>query len=361
VEWAVRQAVDLLGGISRFVKAGVRVLIKPNLLSAQPPERRITTDPAVVRAVARLVQEAGGKPIIGDSPALDPFKRVAAKTGMAGIAEELGIELVELSSPTPVTTPEGSLFKKLEIAAQALDADLVINLPKLKTHSQMLLTLGVKNLFGTIVAQRKAEWHYMTGLDRDTFASLHLDIYLTVKPALTVLDGVWAMDGYGPTNGRPRHLKLIAAATDAVALDTGICHLLGAPLRAFPLYRVARTRGVGETDIRMISFPGKSPGAFDVNGFEIPALDSLGVLPDMFSGFARRFLVSRPIHKKDSCVGCGQCTQICPAKAIEQEEKRITFDYDRCIRCYCCQEICPEDAIHFRKGWIVSVLNRFNR
>ena len=361
VEQAARRAVDLVGGISRFVKAGDRVLLKPNLLSARPPERRITTDPAVVRAVARLVQEAGGKPVIGDSPGLESFKRVAAKTGIAGVAEELGIDLVELSNSTPVATPEGSLFKKLEIAAQALDADLVINLPKLKTHSQMLLTLGVKNLFGTIVAQRKSEWHYMTGLDRDTFASLHLDIYLTVKPALTVLDGVWAMEGYGPSNGRPRHLKLIAAATDAVALDTGICHLLGAPLHAFPVYRVARTRGIGETDIHLISFRGESPGAFDVKGFEIPALDSLAVLPNMFGWFIKRFLVSRPLHKRDSCVGCGQCTLICPAKAIDQEEKRITFDYDRCIRCYCCQEICPENAIHLKKGLIVRVLNRFNR
>jgi uncharacterized protein (DUF362 family) len=178
-EAAVHKAVDLTGGISRFVKPGDRVLIKPNLLSAKTPEKRVTTDPAMVRAVARMVLEAGGKPVIGDSPALEPFRRVAKKCGMADVAEELGVELAALTSPRPVSLPQGTAFRQLEIASLALDADVVINLPKLKTHCQMLLTLGVKNLFGAVVAQRKAEWHHMAGVDRDTFASLLLDIYLT--------------------------------------------------------------------------------------------------------------------------------------------------------------------------------------
>ena len=135
---AVRRAVDLIGGISSFVKPGDRVLLKPNLLSAHPPERRITTDPEVVRAVALLVLEAGGRPFIGDSPGLDRFSRVAAMTGMQAVADELGIQVIELTRPTAVTVPDPAVFRKLEIASQALQADVVINLPKLKTHSQML-------------------------------------------------------------------------------------------------------------------------------------------------------------------------------------------------------------------------------
>jgi len=178
VQDAVDRAVDLLGGMGRFVKPGDRVLLKPNLLSARPPDRRVTTDPSVVRAVARRVQQAGGRPVIGDSPALGSFKRVARKTGMADVAQDMGIDIIELNNPTRVPLPPGALHKTLEVASGALEADVVINLPKLKTHSQMLLTLGVKNLFGTVVAQRKAEWHYMTGVNRDTFASLHLDILM---------------------------------------------------------------------------------------------------------------------------------------------------------------------------------------
>jgi ferredoxin len=260
-----------------------------------------------------------------------------------------------------VPTPAGSLFKRLEIARRALEVDAVINLPKLKTHTQMLLTLGVKNLFGTIVAQRKAEWHFMTGLDRDTFASLHLDIYLTVKPCLTLLDGVWGMDGHGPSNGRPRPLRMIAAAEDAVALDVGICHILGVPLQTFPLYRTARSRAIGETEISRMEFRGEPIEGLRVRDFRVPALDSLGFLPGGLTGPAGRYLVSRPVHEAGRCLGCGQCREICPAGAIVLSGKRIDFDYKRCIRCYCCQEICPEDAIAFKKGWIVRVLNRLQR
>jgi ferredoxin len=198
-------------------------------------------------------------------------------------------------------------------------------------------------------------------VERDTFASLLLDIYLTVKPSLTILDGIWGMEGHGPANGEPRHLKLIAAGVDAVALDVGICQLLGTPLRAFPLYRAARSRGIGETDLQKIKFKGETPQALAVRNFQIPSLDSLGLLPGIFEGLTKRFLVSKPIQEGNSCAGCGECVELCPAEAIQLEAKKIDFDYDRCIRCYCCQEICPKGAIHFHKGMIVRLLNRFNR
>jgi len=361
VEGALRRAVDLMGGISRFVKPGDRVLIKPNLLVARQRDKRVTTDPEVVRAVVLLVLGAGGRALVGDSPALGSANRVAGKSGIAEALEGLDAELIELDRPTAVSPPDGSTFRQLEIARPVLEADSIINLPKLKSHCQMLMTLGVKNLFGTVVAQRKAEWHHMAGVDRDTFASLLLDIYRTVRPGLTILDGVWGMEGRGPSNGRPRQFNLIAASTDAVALDVAVCHLLGVPLRSFPLYRVARNRGIGETAIHNIRFVGDAPETFAVSDFDSPRLDSVNVIPGMFDWFTRRYMVSRPVHRREACVGCGQCREICPAEAVHQEGSRIAFDYDRCIRCYCCQEICPEDAIGFRKGMIVRLLSFFNR
>jgi uncharacterized protein (DUF362 family)/Pyruvate/2-oxoacid:ferredoxin oxidoreductase delta subunit len=361
LETAVKRAVDLVGGMSGLVKRGDRVLLKPNLLSAREPVKRITTDPAVVSAIARLVLDAGGRPFIGDSPGIDSFGRVAVKTGMGKVASELGIELLELTDSTRAPEVENGRFKRVEIARQALEADVVINLPKLKTHSQMLLTLGVKNLFGTVVAQRKAEWHHMTGIDRQNFASLHLDIYLILKPVITILDGVWGMDGCGPANGNPNPVGVIAAARDAVALDVSVCHFLGAPLGAFPLYREARARGIGETDLAKIRILGESPKILGMKKFQIPKLDSFGILPSVVARFAGRHLVSRPVQAEGRCVGCGHCAKICPADAIRKSEKSIRFDYDRCIRCYCCQEVCPEDAIAFRKGLLVRILNRFRR
>lgn len=361
VEAALRKVLEPLGGIRKFVRPGERILLKPNLLSARAPEKRVTTDPAIVRAVANMVREAGGRPFIGDSPGIEPFKRVIAKTGMEEIAGELGIDLLELSNPRPVTLPKEALFRNLEIASQALDADVVINLPKLKTHTQMLMTLGVKNLFGTIVAQRKTEWHYMTGLNREAFASLLLHIYQAVRPGVTILDGVWGMDGDGPGNGNPCRLNLVAAAQDAVALDISICRVLHIPLETFPLYRAARAAGIGETRPDRIRMEGAPLESFQVPGFRVPELDSLRVLPSVFDGFARRYLVSKPVQDAGTCAGCGECVEACPADAIQLDERRLLFDYDACIRCYCCQEICPRGAIGFKKGLLLRVLNRLHR
>lgn len=361
LEPAVEKAVGLLGGMSRFVKPGDRVLLKPNLLSARLPDKRITTDPSVVAAVAKQVMLAGGKPVIGDSPALDSFNRTAEKTGMAEVAGQLGVELVELNDPVPVSPPSDATFKRLEIATQALNADVVINLPKLKTHCKMLLTLGIKNLFGTVVAQRKAEWHHMAGVGRDTFASLLLDIYRTVNPALTILDGIWGMEGHGPANGIPRKMNLIAASRDAVALDLTVCRLLGVPLKSFPLFRAAKARKIGETNMDRVTWRGDPPESFRDPDFRIPELTSMEVVPETFHWFTKRYLVSKPLHMGNHCIGCGQCEKICPEAAIELEGKRVAIDYNQCIRCYCCQEICPEDAIHFRKGLLVRLMGWMKR
>lgn len=358
---AVSRAVERVGGISRFVRPGDRVLLKPNLLCGRVPEQRVTTDPEVVRAVAEMVIDAGARPFIGDSPAIEPFKRVAAKSGMTEIADELGIPCVELTGPTRVELREKGLFRGIEIAHQVLEADVVVNLPKLKTHCQMLLTLGVKNMFGTIVAQRKAEWHHMAGVDRDTFARLLLEVYLAVRPSLTVLDGVWGMEGHGPSNGRPRKLGLVAASEDAVALDMAICLVLGLPLRSFPLYRAARVHGDGEWSPERISFVGDPVEDFAVHDFDAPALDSLRFIPAILDGFTKRYLVSKPVQARGLCAACGQCVEICPVKAVELGEGRIFFDYVTCIRCYCCQEVCPKNAIHFERGLLVKALNWLNR
>jgi uncharacterized protein (DUF362 family)/Pyruvate/2-oxoacid:ferredoxin oxidoreductase delta subunit len=358
---ALELALQPLGGISAFVKPGQQVLLKPNLLGAAPPAKCHTTHPALVKAVGRLIQKAGGGLIIGDSPAIDPFKKVARVTGLGAAAAELGVPLVELKQPTAVSTPEGSVFASLEIAKQALDAEVVINLPKLKTHGQMLMTLGVKNLFGTIVAQRKAEWHHMTGLDRELFASLLLDIHNLVNPALTILDGVWGMEGNGPSNGPPRNYGLIAASPSALYMDLAVCRTLGIPLKRLPIYRAAVKRGLVQEDLSGLELYGNDPAVFHAPGLDIPKLDTMHILPAWTDSFTRRYMISKPVQKPGQCEGCLKCQRICPAGCIEFEGKKARFDYEACIRCYCCQEVCPQDAIGFKKGLIVKVLNTLGR
>lgn len=356
-EAAVRHCIEQLGGMERFVSSGDRVLIKPNMLSAHTPERRITTDPAMLLAVTKIVLEVGGRPVIGDSPAMDRFSRVAEKSGFAQVARDLGVEIIELDQPTPVKVGEGAAFKNLELARAALEADKVINLPKLKTHSQMLLTLGVKNLFGTVVGKRKPEWHLMAGVDREVFASLLLDIYGAVKPVLTVLDGVWGMEGRGPANGPPRHIGLIAASADALAMDLAVTDLLGVDRNRLPLYRAARSRGM----IPEIVCIGDPTDELRVRDFKTPDLEAVSPLPGFLTTLLRRHLVSKPVSLSESCIGCEKCLDICPANAVHLTEKRAVFDYKRCIRCYCCQEVCPQNAIDFQYGPLVRVLNRLGR
>lgn len=358
---ALTRLLEPLGGMAAFVQPGDRVLIKPNLLAAAAPSERVTTDPAVIEAVTLLVREAGGLATIADSPALDRFSRVGAKTGVAQVAERLGVELVELNTPAPARPPAPAVYDRLELAARALEADVVISLPKLKSHCQMLLTLGVKNLFGTVVAQRKAEWHYMAGSRREAFADLLLDIHRTVNPALTILDGVWGMHRLGPQNGDPIFLGALAASADALSLDCAVCRALGVGLKRYPLYRAALARGLVEADLAGLALAGDDPEFLGRAGFEPPELDSMDLLPRAMGGLARRYLASKPVQDPGRCRSCLKCAEICPAKCLAVDKGRARFDYDACIRCYCCQEVCPEDAISFRRGLLVRVLGGLGR
>lgn len=352
LERTVLEAIELCGGLEDLVRPGDRVLIKPNLLGAHEIEKRVTTDPAVVRAVANMVLDLGGRPFISDSPSLVSFSRAAAKSGLAQVAKELGIEAVPFSDSVTVAPPQPALHRSLEIARQALEADVLINLPKLKTHSLMLLTLGVKNLFGTVVGKRKAEWHFMAGEDRLSFASLLLDVYRSVAPAITILDGVWGMEGGGPANGRPRQVGLIAASRDAMALDMAVCELLGVPLQRFPLYLAAQKRGLLPEFVEPV---GQEMASLMKADFEVPELDSMAVLPGPLAGLMRRRMVSKPVQQ-GQCSRCGECVEICPAQAVSLGKTGVSFNYERCIRCYCCQEVCPSDAIGFKQGLMLKLL-----
>nr|WP_319396279.1 DUF362 domain-containing protein [uncultured Desulfobacter sp.] len=356
---AVARAVGLCGGMETFVRPGQRVLLKPNLLSAAPLERRVTTDPAVVRAVGKLVLKAGGRVVIGDSPAIDKVSRIARVTGMNDVAAELGADLVEFNRPRLSKTPEGSVYQALELEETVLNADVVINLPKVKTHCMMLLTLGVKNLFGAVVGPRKSQWHMHAGADRMAFADLLLDISRTIKPALTIIDGVWGMQGRGPNNGTPCHLGFIGASCDPLAMDLALAPMLGVHPPSFPLYHAAVRRGFvrpGESDTQML---GDDPKAFIPEKFQLPVLESAMPVPGVVSGLVRRHLTSRPVQAPDLCRDCGKCAEVCPPGSLRFVSPRhAVIDHLTCIRCYCCQEVCPANAIHFKTGALVGLVER---
>jgi uncharacterized protein (DUF362 family)/ferredoxin len=318
------------------IRPKVAVVIKPNFLAPAPPEKAMLTHPFIVRAAAEYVIMKGARPVISDSQAMGSFEKVLRTGGFLSALEGLDIEFREFKKITVVDI--GEPFGKIEIAGEALDAEVLINLPKLKTHAQMLLTLGVKNIFGCIVGLRKPEWHFRTGVDREMFARLLFRVHAAVNPTVTILDGILAMEGQGPgRGGTPRHLGVIMGSNSAVALDMTVCRMFGLPSEDL------LTNGVTEKGLLdNIEIEGDLPRIYD---FRLPSITPLIFGPPRLHGFMRRHLLQRPEVDKTSCMACGACWKYCPARAISHYKGKIVFDYEKCIRCYCCIEICPQGAL----------------
>ena len=199
----IRQVFDDLGSLGSMIKNGDRVLLKPNLLKSANPKAAVVTHPAMVEAVASIVLDCGAKPFIGDSPPLGNLHRVLSKSGYDPFMKKLNVEAVPFMEKVAMEFPENRLFRRIDLAKEIFEFDAVISLPKLKTHTQMLLTLGVKNLFGAVVGTDKAAWHLRAGREFDTFATALVQIYDKVRPVISILDGILAMERNGPNSGDP--------------------------------------------------------------------------------------------------------------------------------------------------------------
>jgi uncharacterized protein (DUF362 family)/Pyruvate/2-oxoacid:ferredoxin oxidoreductase delta subunit len=353
---ALRRSIDLIGGIQNFVKKGSRVLLKPNLLYGKNPEKAVTTHPSILRGMIQIVQEAGGIPSIGDSPAVGSLTKTAEKAGIKAVADEMNCHLVEFNKPILPLKGEGKIFKQLEIDQTVLEADVVINLPKFKTHSLTLLTLGVKNLFGCIPGPRKALWHLKAGEDRKTFAQILVDVYQAIRPSLTILDGIVGMEGNGPNSGPPIPLGLILASGDSLSLDQVVCDLLGISRKSLMTNRVALEQGLGADGIEVF---GEKLEDMRISHFRYPTLSQPNWnLPGLLSRALKNGLTSKPIIEERICNACNRCEEICPPKALAKQGKRLVFDYGQCIRCFCCLEVCPEGAISIKPGWALKLVGR---
>ncbi len=355
---AVKEAVDLVGGIKKFVKPGEVVLLKPNLLAGKTPESGVTTHPSILRAALLLVKEAEGVAKVGDSSALGNTGKNAEKAGYAKICKEFGAEFIELKTPVDLKNPKAKIFKRMEVAREAIECDVIINLPKMKTHAQMYLTLGVKNLFGCIPGKRKLQWHLSAGIDTAYFATMLLDLMALVRPKLNILDAVTAMEGNGPASGELKDVGLVMASGDTLALDAVAARVLRAKTDNMPVLKKAREIDPGLVDLNEISVKGARIEDVSVSNFKFPPLvdiDFSSILPYFISKRVKKAMTSRPDIDAQNCALCNVCASLCPAEAMERTN-RIVIDYDLCIRCYCCQESCPQGVISAKEGWLKKLI-----
>jgi uncharacterized protein (DUF362 family)/Pyruvate/2-oxoacid:ferredoxin oxidoreductase delta subunit len=352
---AVKRAVDMVGGMGSFVKPGARVLIKPNLLKGKAPEAAVTTHPEIVRAVIMLVREAGGEPMVGDSPGMGDLRKVCEKAGILDVVNEERAVLVELDEAVQVRNQ--GRFQRFEIARAAYEADAIINLPKLKTHGMTILTGAVKNLFGCVPGKRKVQWHFNTGVNHDLFATMLNELCALLKPRLTIMDAVIGMEGNGPGSGEARPIGVILAGQDPVAVDVVSSRVLGISPEKLPLIRAAAAAGYGVTQLGRIRILGESIASVEITGFRLPPQEHLEWrLPEWVRLVLKDALTTRPVINNRSCIQCGICQGNCPQGAIENRGRGLEIRYRDCIRCFCCQEFCPQGAITVGRGWVLKIM-----
>jgi uncharacterized protein (DUF362 family)/NAD-dependent dihydropyrimidine dehydrogenase PreA subunit len=357
-EDAVRNAVErgltLLGGPDKFSKKGENILLKPNLLIGDLPEKCTTTNPSVFKAVSEIFMTTGAKISYGDSPALGSLKVAAKKTGFRAVAEKLNIEPADFKTGEDFFFKDGRQNRKFIIAKGVLDSDGIISLPKLKTHGFQRLTGCVKNQFGCIPGVLKGEYHVKLP-DADDFGKMLVDLTRLVNPRLYIMDGICAMQGNGPRGGTPRKMNLLLFSEDPIALDATICRLIGLNPLYVPTIKFGQEFGAGTYLEDEIELAGDDFEAFVVKNFDVEKAPLQPYKKKRFQKFINNRILLKPYILKDLCVQCGMCVEMCPVnpKAVNwfnrDKSKSPVYHYDDCIRCYCCQEMCPESAIKLKK------------
>jgi uncharacterized protein (DUF362 family)/NAD-dependent dihydropyrimidine dehydrogenase PreA subunit len=338
---AISACLAPLGGMGAFVKPGMKILIKPNLLTAAPPEKAVTTHPLVIRVVAEAVGSAGGVVWIGDSPAAEVNEGVSV-WDMSGVGEAVsasGARLLKFKGAYMRRSNGNEYY----LARPVLDADLVINLPKMKTHTLTRYTGAVKNLLGTLPGGRKREIHVRApGVTE--FSRALVDILDLVRPQLNIMDGVLGMEGNGPgTSGTPRAYNLLAASTDAVALDSVMAAAMGFHTGGVLHLAQAEERGLGNHHPDRIHIEGDR-SILQLGKLDLPKVRWFLDMPSWFTTPLQDRIKLEPRIDPVKCTACSTCAESCPADVITVE-KIAVFDLSKCIGCMCCVEVCPHGAL----------------
>lgn len=364
----ITELIAMMTGMGSFAAPGEKIVLKVNLLQPAKPEQALTTHPALVAAVARLLKNEGAIPIIADSPGsgypyternLNRFYRTC---GMSQAAEKAGIKLNLDTTYDTVSYPAGKMIKRFEVITPVLEADAVFNLCKLKTHLFMHMTGAVKNIFGVIPGLTKPGYHFKLR-DKARFAAMLLDLAEYVSPRVSIMDAVMALEGEGPgSRGVPRHVGLLIAARSPLALDVVASEIIGLKRANNPVLIEAENRGLYPNRIEEVEIVGADISDLRVLDYKLPATAVEGSGFGRFDWLApmfRKRMTLQPRVIKANCIVCGACRDSCPVKAITIVDcNHAQINDDVCIRCYCCHEMCPEGAIKLHQGLLYRIVNR---
>lgn len=348
--FAVRRAIDFLGGISNYVKKGERILLKPNTLSARPPESGVNTHPEVLRAVARLVKEEGAEIIVGDSPGGFYFKESDSTyeaTGIKRVCKEENLKLVPFDKADNVNG--------IPLASVAREVDGIISLPKMKTHDLTTITGAIKNSYGLAVGLYKADCHFKAPQPSE-FAKYVVNVFECAVPRLVVMDGVVAMEGSGPAAGTLKETGLILASNDCVACDAVFAALIGLPPLAIKTTEEAYKRKLGEADLSKIKVLGMDLGEARLHNFKLPKTSILIRIPRPIVKLLAGRIKFWPRIDDAACKKCQICVKSCPAACMTVDEKGSRIDYKKCVSCFCCLELCPYNAISIGRSLLAKLL-----
>jgi len=345
-----------------------RVALKPNLLLAAPMEKAVVTHPAFFKAVAKIVIDHGGHPVLAESPGFGTLESVIKQVGYAAIAKELGIEVATMGPTMILHNDRARTFKRIEIAKAFEDVEVILNLPKFKTHGLTYVTGAVKNLFGTLPGLKKSHMH-MRCPKGPEFSEWLLDLYSTLlygfekpKPISTIMDAVIGQEGEGPgPSGTPRAIGAVIVGSDPVAVDYVATSVVGLDYRKVDTIVQGFRRDFGVSSPEEIQVLGETIDSLRIRDFK-PTRTSLSshfLRGPLVGHFIKNLVVEKPWPHAEKCTLCYTCRTICPAGAISAAERgaRIpTYDYKKCIRCFCCMEICPEAAITLKNGPFTRLL-----
>jgi len=361
VHSAIEKALSLLDGVDSFISAGNTVLLKPNAFGPWDPDRAATTHPVVVETVVRIAQEAGANVQIGESAAGTSYgktKQTLERSGIAEVARTTSAELLDFDELERHKRYIGAIDREMIFSDCIAAADVIISLPKLKTHGLTGISGAIKNMYGTMPGPAKSQLHKEFP-DRHLFGKAIVAICLAVRPALSIMDAIISMEGNGPANGRPKSTGIILASADPVAMDTlAVTRIMNMPSEQVAMLQAGADLGLGTNNISEIEILG--------DGFPKTSPEQKFLLPITYSMYGTpwipRFFKSRLINKanrsakpkiKESCTGCGECVEACPTNAIEmtpegRTQRRAYINLATCISCFCCYEICQYSNVDIK-------------